>query len=468
MGKLKYHYEKLLKLKRTELDNLSNSEIIDLYILDSGEIMENESFCVDDKEYNGTIVGFYSACDQEICRMLLEDGSSIYIISNNYLSDNVLVDEEKVAQLIKRQTRIIKKKKERSERTLIYTLVCILAVLLIVFIYRSQNANGEPIIKMHNNGGSAYSSTADLYNGVNDSVVLIYVYGDTIEQYGSASGMIITEDGYLISCAHIYNEIENPHFKVITGDGKRYETVFVAGDVESDICLLKIVNPDNVKFSPITLGNSNNIDFGDRGIILGFPGGSTLRPIVTEGLISAPSVGVRNSLGYELDCIQTSAVANPGSSGGGLFDGRGRVIGMITSKYAAGNYENTIYCVPSATIEYVVNKLFFTGYVSRPTLGISFITTNEIDIDNGLPYGGILMSIADGSPLKDLVYENEIITHVNGKEITLVYDFYDAFRNIDESNPDVTIKVYNQDNKDYRDVSFTVNFRISSSGYNEK
>lgn len=468
MNKLNKKYSKLINLKSNKLESLSNREIIDLYMqIDQCDITR-ETFFVEETEYTGDVIGIISACNQEICQLLLDDGTYVYIVSNDYLYTCTLMPEEHVAHLIKKQTALLKKSKIIKERFILYPILILLVAILAFCIGKMKFAPENKLISVTDGRAKEYGSAAEMYDSISDSVILIHTYDTTGESYGTSSGLIITEDGYIVSCAHIYSDIVNPKFKVITRTGERYETVFVAGDVESDICILKIINPDGIKFKPVTFANSNNVDFGDKGYILGFPGGATLSPVITEGLISAPDVRIKTATGYENSCIQTDATANPGNSGGGLFDSSGRVIGLVTSKYAASNYENTIYCVPSLTIEKIVNRLFYIGYISRPTFGISFTLTSELDIDNGLPYGGKIASVAEGSALIGLIEVDEIITHINGKQITLTYDFYDAVQEITENNPMVIVTVYNTESNTSRDVEFKTNFRVSSSGYTEE
>ena len=468
MSSLNKKYSKLMNMKERKLELLTNKEIIDLYIGEDQTDITRETFCIDEVEYHGDVIGFISACEQEICQLLLDDGTYIYIVSNDHLVTRTLMSEEHVAYLIKKQATLLRKSKVIKERFILYPVLIILVVILAFGIGKIKFPVDEKLISVDNGKGKEFTSAAEMYNSVSDSVILIHTYDDTGENYGTSSGLIITEDGYIVSCAHIYNDVVNPKFKVITNNGDRYETVFVAGDVESDICILKIINPDGIKFKPVTFANSENVNFGDKGYILGFPGGFTLSPVITEGLISAPDVRIKTATGYENSCIQTDATANPGNSGGGLFDSSGRVIGIVTSKYSASNYENTIYCVPSATIEKIVNRLFYIGYISRPTFGISFTLTSELDIDNGLPYGGKIAAVSDGSALSGLIEVGEIITHINGNAISLTYEFYDAVQEITEDNPMVTVTIYNVETQQSRNVEFKVNFRVSSSGYAEQ
>ncbi len=470
MRKLSKNYAKLIKIKKSKLELLSPREIIDLYVYHdtSDNDSVRESFNINGEEYAGDVVGLISACDQAICCVLLDDGRYAYIVSNNYLSDCVQIDEEQVANLIKKQTIILQNSMVRRERMIIYPFIILLIAVFAIGIYQMKFQPSDNLIQIEKHKHKEFNSAAKMYDDISSSVVLIHTYDKAGESYGTSSGLIVTEDGYIVSCAHIYNDVVNPKFKVITSSGERFETVFVAGDIESDICILKIINPNSIKFKPVTFADSDNVDFGDKGYILGFPGGTTISPVITEGLISAPDVKIKTATGYESSCIQTDATANPGNSGGGLFDSHGSVIGLVTAKYSAINYENTIYCVPSKTIEKIVNRLFFVGYVSRPTFGISFTTTTELDIDNGLPYGGKIAAISDGSALTGLVEVGEIITHINGKAISLIYDFYDAVQLIDENNPMVTMTIYNIDSKISREIEFNVNFRVSSSGYVEQ
>ena len=175
-----------------------------------------------------------------------------------------------------------------------------------------------------------------------------------------------------------------------------------------------------------------------------------------------------NLTGYLNSYIQTDATANPGNSGGGLFNMKGQVIGIVTSKYTQSNYEGTIYSISSKTIKQVINDLFYTGYVSRPTLGITFTTTTNLELDQGIPYGSKVAEVKDTSKAFGLLNSGDIILEVNGKAISPAYELYDVLLDLPTDNPELTCKVYNPETKETKIVTFSATMRYSSTGYKQE
>jgi serine protease Do len=312
-----------------------------------------------------------------------------------------------------------------------------------------------------------YSNMAELYEDHHAGIVTVYTYSAAEEKQSVATGMLITKDGYLISCTHIYDDIPNAKFSIVLSDGSMHPAVFVTGDVESDICLLKIVSPDR-NYPIVQFGDSDETRPGDKCVIMGFPGGASVEPIITSGIISSMDVRHSNLTGYLNSYIQTDAIANPGNSGGGLFNMKGQVIGIITSKYTQSNYEGTIYSISSKTIKQVINDLFYTGYVSRPTLGITFTTTTNLELDQGLPYGSKVVEVKDTSKAFGLLNSGDIILEVNGKAISPAYELYDVLLALPTDNPELTCKVYNPETKETKTVTFSATMRYSSTGYKQE
>ena len=416
---------------------------------------------VEGKEVAGHIVKNFTLDDAVYTCYKTEDGNIIFFQSEDITKDVTIVTPDAIRSHILSKVIAINQevKSRRKFETIFVLIISFIAILLTSYFYLKTN---EPLISF-DNYGAQYDNAALIYDKVDDSVVLLRVYNSDESKSGSASGLIISEDGYIISCAHIYDDIANPLFKVVTNTGKTYQAAFVSGDVESDLCLLKIIKTKDT-FRPVKFSDSTLVKPGDASYILGFPGGNTVEPVITSGIISHPDVRMRANNGYEIGCLQTDTTANPGHSGGGLFDGKGHVIGLVSAKYVSNTYENTIYCVPSATIQKVINSLYYNGYVARPTFGISFVDVNNTEMDNGIPYGGKLVEISETSPLYQKAEIGEIITAINGRPITLAYDFYDAVQDITVRQPLVVVQIYNVETKEYRDCEIVVTFRVSDNG----
>ena len=467
MYNLKKHYKKLVKYNEKSILALSPEEILQLYLPldDCFDIGTEKSLTVPSlfsqelETINVVLTGKYRCLHGCVYSFTNKSGETVFIYEKQ--DGTSFIDLDILIRKIIQTLTYIKQKSIRTRTS------CLLSIAILLLVASPFLIKDSPII---NNGLIKYSnvgtqlSSEKVYDKIKDSVVLIKIYSDDGETSATASGIIVREDGFLISCAHIYSNIYNPKFKVIFHDGRSYDSIFVSGDVESDTCILKIVNTNDV-FKSASFANSNDIVHGETVYTVGFPGGTTIDPIISAGIISATDVRQANLGGYQNSYIQTDATANPGSSGGALLNNKGQVIGMITSKIAATNYENTVYSVPSKEIQNVVNELFSIGYIMRPTLGITFTTVQPHELDAGLPFGAKIATINDASNAKELLDVDEIVTKVDGKQLSYSYELYDAVQNLNINNKTITMEVYNSSSKQYRTISFEVFFRTSSSGY---
>ena len=467
MKKIKSHYNKIVQMPKKKFLQLSDDELLSLYQFnkDVDNLLKEYEVVINEDLYVGYLTGIYYTNNNCYFRMEC-DSKEIYFICNNDVHGGTLISKEKFLQDFRKQCRDLRFDRKREQSTFyIFTVIALCAILLIYFVPKHEDL----LIDYSNDKTHNYSSIAELYESRSSGVVLIETYNTGVEEPSgsTASGMMITKDGYLISCAHIYTDTPNAKFNIILADGSIHKAIFVAGDVESDISLLKIVNPDR-EYDTVTFADSDKVNIGDQCVILGFPGGVSITPVITSGIISHTDVRHSSLTGYLNSYIQTDATANPGNSGGGLFNMKGQVIGIVTSKYTQTNYEGTIYSVSSKTIKQVINDLFYKGYVARPTLGITFTTVTNADRDSGLPYGSQVVEVKDTSNALGLLKTGDIIVAVNGKNLTPAYELYDALLTVTEDKPTVTFEIFDQETKTYRTVSFDAKMRYSSSGYTQE
>ena len=261
-----------------------------------------------------------------------------------------------------------------------------------------------------------YNITA-VYNNVNPSVVGISVYTNkTLKGY--ASGVVYTEDGYIVTNDHIYAEVASPKFLVTLYDGSIYDAEFIAGDTRSDLAVLKI-NATGLKKA--TFGNYSEVITGEEVITIGYPTGVSAKSVLTLGTVSSPAVRFTGSSSYSTKMIQTDAPINPGNSGGALVNMYSQVIGIPSVKLAGTSYDNVGYAIPSDTVIKVADSLIKCGYVEgRGRLGITYTEINSVTGKiTGSPTGLKIASISDDSDLYGKgINVNDIITHINNVEIT--------------------------------------------------
>lgn len=258
---------------------------------------------------------------------------------------------------------------------------------------------------------------AQVYEAVNKSIVGIVIYNS--QGKGSqASGIVYSEDGYIITNDHIYSEVSAPKFKIYTYDGKEYDAEYVAGDVISDLAVLKV---KSAKLEPAVFGNSDDLFHGEHVVAIGRPSDATDASSITGGIISAVSRRVQTTSNYSSRLIQTDSAINPGSSGGALVNMYGQVIGVTSSKLASVEYDAVGYAIPTVTMKRIAEELISEGkVVSRAKLGITYTAIDSVTAEiNSYDYVGLYVaSVTEDSDLYGKVNEGDVITHINGIAVT--------------------------------------------------
>ncbi len=261
-------------------------------------------------------------------------------------------------------------------------------------------------------------SARTAYKKVENSVVNIVIYngkvGDEDAKAGTGSGMILTEDGYIVTNSHVVNDSRNMPTEVILNDGESYIASIVGVDVRTDIAVLKI-DADGLK--PVEFVNSDQIEVGQDAIAVGSPGGVKYSNSLTKGCVSALNRTVKsNAL---VPYIQTDAAINPGNSGGPLLNSAGQVMGINTIKIANTDYEGMGFAIPSNTVLSIVRDIMKQGYVSgRVRIGITGSTVSDLTAPAGAPKGVLVIDLTDDSPLNGTKIEaGDVITAVNGEKI---------------------------------------------------
>ena len=162
-------------------------------------------------------------------------------------------------------------------------------------------------------------------------------------QVGSGSGIVLTSDGYIITCKHVVDGAET--IKVILNDDTEYEATLIGSDARSDLAVLKI---EAVGLAPATLGDSDMLTVGEEVIAIGNPLGE-LRGTATSGIVSALSRDVMVG-SVDMSLIQTDAAISPGNSGGGLFNSSGSLIGIVNAKASSSNAEGLGFAIPVSSV----------------------------------------------------------------------------------------------------------------------
>lgn len=307
--------------------------------------------------------------------------------------------------------------------------------------YSGMNLESNPKDAKTNNSYTAAKASEK----VSDSVVGILCYSDdapdkadTTTASSQGSGIIFSQDGYVITNAHVIGNSKTAYaIRVVTSDGKEYKAGVVGYDSRTDIAVLKM---DDAKgLTPATFGDSSQLEVGQDIIVIGNPGGLDYQNTTTKGVISA--LDRKLSTSSLTKYIQTDAAINPGNSGGPLVNYYGQVVGITTSKIVSETYEGMGFAIPSQTVKNIVDTLVKNGYVEgRVKIGISGIAVTSDQASNyNIPQGIYVQSIVSGGPCDGTsLEEGDIITEVDGETIT---SFADVYAILETHKPGDKIKV---------------------------
>jgi putative serine protease PepD len=247
-----------------------------------------------------------------------------------------------------------------------------------------------------------------VFDNVKDSVVHITsrsaeenLFMEPTPVTGLGSGVIISEEGYIVTNDHVVSGAENIEIRLSTG----YITSarLMGTDPSTDIAVLKIDAPFRLR--AITLGDSSKLKEGQLAIAIGNPFG--FDNTVTVGVISAINRTLRSKDNYIIKgVIQTDAAVNPGNSGGPLLNSKGEVIGINTAIFSTLQgefqaFQGIGFAMPSNTVRRISDELIEKGEITRPWLGITgmSITKDVADIFNlSINEGVLLVGIVEGGP----------------------------------------------------------------------
>lgn len=270
------------------------------------------------------------------------------------------------------------------------------------------------------NSDGTYMYTRDLVKAVQDSIVYIEVfekYRGSSQLAGSASGIIISADGYIITNNHVVEGADSYTVKVNnTAEGKSqtYKATLIGTDSDTDLAVIKIP-AENLPVAK--LGDSDTLSLGDDVVAIGNPLG--LENSVSKGIISGLNRQISDSR-RGLSSIQTDAPINSGNSGGALFNGYGEVVGVVNEKYVYDYAENVGFAITINEAKDVIDDLIANGYVSgRPVIGITYIeVTDAIAAYNGITAGWQVTEINKDMPVaKSGLYVGDTIIKIDGLDV---------------------------------------------------
>lgn len=243
----------------------------------------------------------------------------------------------------------------------------------------------------------------------------INIFGQATASESEGSGIILSEDGYIVTNNHVVDGATK--VTVLVNTGTEYEAEVIGADSQTDLAVIKIEPTEALTVA--TLGDSNDIEVGERAIAIGNPMGLEFFGSVTEGIISAVNrtVSVDNRT---MNVIQTDAAINSGNSGGALINRYGEVIGINSIKVATSGVEGMGFAIPSSEAKPIIADLIEHGYVKgRPVIGISTRDVTEyMSKSYSWPQGVQVMEVTTEAAKSAGLQQGDIITEVEGEKIT--------------------------------------------------
>ncbi len=283
--------------------------------------------------------------------------------------------------------------------------------------------------------------------GIKVEYVANSVFGRSQTASASGSGIIISEDGYILTNNHIVNssssssyyELEKANKVTVTlyNDETSYDATIVGTDAQTDLAVLKI---EKTGLTAAELGDSDSIQVGEWAMAIGNPLG--LDNSVTGGMISAVNRSVTDDDGKTFILIQTDAAINSGNSGGALVNSKGQVIGVNTLKIQATGVEGMGFAIPINSTKDIYSQLIQYSKVKRPYIGISGIDLDEKTATyNKLVVGIYVKEVEDFSAAQKAdVKAGDVIIEADGKKITTMNEL-NEIKNSHKIGDELKIKI---------------------------
>lgn len=276
----------------------------------------------------------------------------------------------------------------------------------------------------------------------------------------SGSGVIISEDGYILTNNHVVNSSSSSSYyelgkanKItvsLYNDDTEYEAEIVGTDEQTDLAVIKI---DKDGLTAAELGDSSSVKVGEFCMAIGNPLG--LGSTVTDGIVSAVDREVTDEDGNTYVAIQTNAAINSGNSGGALVNSQGQVIGINTLKIAGDGVEGVGFAIPIDSTKDIYEQLIQYNKVKRPYLGIGGIEVDAATAErNNLVEGIYVKTLENFSAAEKAgIKVGDVIIKADGQDIKTM-DELNEIKNAKEIGDEITLTVWR--NGDTQDIKVTL------------
>lgn len=274
-------------------------------------------------------------------------------------------------------------------------------------------------------------------------------WGQLSEGESEGSGIIYSDDGYIITNYHVIEAAINSSsaaVKITLSNEEEYEAEIVGTDDVTDLALLKI---DAKGLSAAKFGSSSELNVGEMAVAIGNPLGREFAGSVTVGYISALHRSITSD-GRTYNVLQTDAAINPGNSGGALVNTKSEVIGINTAKINDTSVEGLGFAIPSDDALKIIEELKISGKIIRPYIGIYGLDLDENTARrNKLVEGIYVYQVYGGSPAADAgIQKGDVIVEFDGQKVTSKQQLNDL-KNQKNIGDKIKVKVYRSgDNKE--------------------
>lgn len=316
------------------------------------------------------------------------------------------------------------------------------------------------------------SSTFEVVSSSSNSIWDYYYGGgqsSTSEVTGTGTGIIMSEDGYIVTNAHvIYDDSygKATAVSVLLSDESQYEATIIGYDVETDLAVLKI-QANNL--CAAEFGDSDELQVGELVIAIGNPLGFDLFGSVTSGIVSALNREVTIN-DKDMTLIQTDAAINSGNSGGPLINSYGQVIGInsakMSSNYSSATIEGLGFAIPITDAKSIIDDLVNYGVVKgRPQLGITGENITEtMSRYYNVPMGIYVRFITEGgSAAQAGIQAGDIIIGIQGEAVTTT-DELNKIKNKYQAGDTITLTI-SRNNQDM-DIDVVLQEKTIDEAYN--
>lgn len=274
----------------------------------------------------------------------------------------------------------------------------LMGLVTVLLILTCSHERSWALTEEERNNITIYQKAAQGVVNITSTVVERDFFFGMVPREGAGSGAIIDPRGYVLTNNHVIKDARR--IEVTLSDGSKWPGRLVGTDPDNDLAVIRIEAPlDRLK--PIPLGNSQDLQVGQKVLAIGNPFG--LGETLTVGVVSSLGRSIRSETGSLMeDLIQTDAAINPGNSGGPLLDSEGRIIGINTAIFSpSGGSVGIGFAIPVDTAKRIIPDLIEKGYVSHPWVGVSLFPVQPglaKALKIGTERGAMIVEVVRGGP----------------------------------------------------------------------